>query len=225
MVRSQRSLKAKVFIGITLVFSVLFLSGCLRESVPEVKHGYVAGTPVELEPGMTFGQSFRATNNNLYRVDIYCIFNNGGSGPSVYFHLKEMPTAGRDLIVMELDSCGEETGLVTARFPPIADSAGRSYYFYLDAPKAQNSPITLFLAQEDSYLEGSAHQNGEPVDGDLLFAAYTEDLYTPGRVFNDFLGRASQDKPFFIFYLTLISLVLLALGLVLRWTPRRSHDQ
>jgi hypothetical protein len=218
-------LKAKHFFGTILALSLLFLPGCLRESVPEVQHSSVAGTPIELEPGMTLGQTFQIANNNLYRVDIHSIVNKGHNGSNLYFHLKQSPATSQDLIAIQLTLGEEETGLLTATFPPIADSAGKSYYFYLDAPGAEYSPISLFLTQEDTYSEGSAYQNSEPVGGDLLFAAYSEDAYTPPRVFTEFLARASQDKPFFIFYLSLIGLVILALGFVLRRTPQRSDDE
>lgn len=217
----QRPLKAKLIVPIVLTLSVVFLSGCLRDTIPEVQHSSVAATPVELKPPTTLGQTFRVTNNNLYRVDTQAIVNAGHEGTTICFHLKDSPASPEELLTIKLISGEGGTGLLTATFPPITDSAGKSYYFYLDVPDARASPLRLFVTQEDSYLEGTAYQNDNPLDGDLLFTAYSEELYTPGTVLNGFLARASQDKPFFVFYLSLLALVILALGFVLRWTPQR----
>jgi hypothetical protein len=55
----------------------------------------------------------------------------------------------------------------------------------------------------------------------MAFIAYTQESFTLADIWEDFYSRASQDQPFFIFYCTLMALLLVALILTLVWSARR----
>lgn len=62
--------------------------------------------------------------------------------------------------------------------------------------------------------------NSQPTEGDIAFIAYTRETFTAADIWDDFSSRASQDKPFFIFYCALLGALILALVVTLAWRPK-----
>lgn len=206
-------------VALAVMLLALALSGCAEEETKQVSLGRALGSPVELAAGRSLGQSFKVTDAGLHRVDLY-ILTTQGQPPAAIFHLKESQQAEDDLATVYLDLSKASQQPVRAVFPPLLNSAGKVYYFEVRVEEHAEGLVNLILAQQP-YPDGTAYQDGQPLAGHLLFDAYSLDRYTMARFLDDFLARASQDKPFFTFYLSLIGLVILALGFVLRWTPQR----
>ena len=80
--------------------------------------------------------------------------------------------------------------------------------------------ITVYRHEEDVYPGGQMYVDGQPTGGDIAFIAYTQETFTLADIWNDFYSRASQDKPFFRFYCSLLALLFLALVVTLVWPSR-----
>ena len=61
------------------------------------------------------------------------------------------------------------------RFPPIGESKGKAYYFYLEtSDDPQIDPMVLGKFSQDNYPEGRLMRNHQPQEGDLSFVALRE---------------------------------------------------
>ncbi len=82
-------------------------------------------------------------------------------------------------------------------FPPIPDSAGRTFYLSIEAPAASAATPLLARYQHDNvYTAGTRYRDGAPAPGDLAFRIY--DGNTPAgdlRLLMDRLGRG-RPAPF-----------------------------
>jgi hypothetical protein len=129
----------------------------------------------EIRGTATPGQTFLATANNLTRIEVYgATFQGAARGP-LRFHLKTDPAAPTDLFTTTLDAATlPDNQFWPVVFPPIPDSAGRAFYFYLDAPDTlPGQGATLWYNPADTYPSGSRTEAGQPAAGDLAFRALT----------------------------------------------------
>ncbi len=124
------------------------------------------GQPWPLMPGAPIGQTFRARHAGLCAVEVLLavaaagdghltcsLRRDGPDGPLV--HTQTLPVAG----------------LASERFarfvlPPLPDSAGQRFYFWLDVTAAGSAVYTTGLAR---LSDGTAYRRHEPVDGCLVF--------------------------------------------------------
>jgi hypothetical protein len=127
----------------------------------------------ELVAGRRFGQTFRAPFSGLYRVDValstYARQNHG----RILFHLYDS-AAETKITTLEIDAT-QIRDIFPQRFvfEPIADSANREFYFYLEAPEAEpGNGIAIRKTDFDSYFNGQAYVDDQPTEGDLRFVAY-----------------------------------------------------
>lgn len=85
-------------------------------------------------------------------------------------------------------------------FPPITNSAGKSYYFYL-LVKEEAISLPLLSTTNDTYLSGQAFLDHEPIEGDLAFQTYTsvseDDLIFLTKAL---VRNVKSDLAFFSFY-------------------------
>jgi hypothetical protein len=101
------------------------------------------------------------------------------------------------LVVLTHDAAEVEDAVYhTFKFSPIRDSAGRSFYFYLEAPQAKHdNAITVRGATEDVYSDGAAVLSGvqSPAVRDLAFRLEYDPPLTDriGLI----LDRLPQNKP------------------------------
>jgi hypothetical protein len=161
---------------IGLLIAIALVTGVLLVSWPQLATTRQTGNNVpvgELVAGHRFGQTFRAPFSALYRVDVvlatYARQNHG----RVLFHLAT-DIEGPDLATVEIEAA-EVRDNASHRFvfEPIADSAGRGFYFYLEAPEAApGNAITVWETDFDSYPGGQAYVDDQPTEGDLRFTAY-----------------------------------------------------
>ena len=93
-------------------------------------------------------------------------------------------------------------------FPPIPDSKGVFYYFYLESPTSvQENAVTAYYSEVYDYPEGRIFLNSSPVEGDLSFRTYYKRSFK--GVAKPFIDHILEDKPFAIFYLILFCLTFL----------------
>ena len=175
----------------------------------------------ELVGETTFGQSFVSMQNGLCRIDLStATFGRTNTAP-VVFYLRDSAEASENIVSVTIPGPAIQNERPTKiEFPPLADSAGKQYYFYIESPGAvPGNAITVYANANDQYAGGTAYRNGQPVDGDLAFTAYSRQAFTLSGVLGDFFSRVSQDVPFFAVYGALI--VAVCVRLVVAWRNAR----
>lgn len=166
-----------------LVLLLLLLTGCAsRLDVYQVQHREVAG---EIWGLHTAGQTFTARAPGLYRIDVFLATYARQNTGAVIFHLRRSPTDDQDLVTIPFDAAEVVDGAYRSfTFPPLLDSAGESYYFFLEAPHAQpGNAITVWYSPTDACDGGTAVLDGVPQPGDLHFRTYAR--YIASQVLHD----------------------------------------
>jgi hypothetical protein len=204
---------------IILCLGLICLSGCTLDSIT-AQQAKATGLWDELIGGTSFGQSFISVRNNLYRIDLStATFSRVNSAP-VIFSLKNNPQDTTTIFSIVLPGPDiQNQRPTTIVFPPISDSAGKSFYFSIESPEAApGNAITVYANELDQYANGSAYRNNQVVSGDLAFTAYSREPFTVLGVLGDIASRAAQDVPFFICFGMLILAVCVGLVLSFRRT-------
>jgi hypothetical protein len=151
----------------------------------------------ELVGSATSGQTFVSAFPGLARVEVLMASYGRQVTGTFLFHLRDAAGAGDDLVVLACDASQvRDNAFYVFKFPPIRDSAGRSLYFYLEAPQARpGNAITLLGSTQDTLTDGEAVFQG--VQGgevrDLAFRV-RYDTTLPER-FSVVLDRLSASKP------------------------------
>ena len=163
------------------------------------------------------GQQFTAPFPGLSRVDV-------GLDPSLTrnvhhltFHLRNADSlATEDLWTAGLstdDIQGEE--LHSFEFPPVRDSTGQTFYFYLQSTdSAPGDAITIRYDPASLLHDASAYVDGQPVNGNLQFQTFYT-LRTQDKI-NILLARMTEGRPYLLgdkgFYIGLTVVYVLLLG-------------
>lgn len=197
--------KRSVRLGLVICLALTSLSGCTLDNIA-AQQEKATGLWDELVGGEAFGQSFVSARDNLYRIDLSTATYARTSSAAVIFHLQSSPEAGTDIISITLPGPEIQNERPTSiEFPPLPDSGGQSYYFYIESPEgAPGDAITVYANGYDQFPDGTAYRNGQAVAGDLAFTAYSRETFTFSGVWHDFLSRVAQDVPFFVCYGILI---------------------
>jgi hypothetical protein len=155
-----------------------------------------------------------STRPNLYRIDLGTATYARSNTADVIFHLRADSTSQSDIVRVMVPGPEIQNERPTSIiFPPLADSQGKTYYFFIESPQATpGNAITLYGNQTDVYSEGTAYRDGQAVTGDLVFTAYSQDNYTFSDVLRDFGARVAQDVSFFTAYAILMLSVSVWLG-------------
>jgi len=205
--------KAKrIRLGLVIFLSLVSLSGCTLDNIA-AQQEEATGLWGELTEGETFGQSFKCPRDNLHRIDLGTATYARTNSAPVIFHLRSSPEVNTDTISITLPGPEIQNERPTSiTFSPLTDSQGKAYYLYIESPEAMpGNAITVYANAYDRYPDGTAYRNGRPVDGDLVFTAYSQETYTLASVWRDFMSRVWQDIPFFVCYGGLLLVVVLAL--------------
>ncbi len=128
------------------------------------------------------GQTFTATADNLYQIDLFLATYARTNHQNVVFHLKDSPTSTNDLANLTIPASQIADNQWTSfSFTPVSNSVNHTFYFYLEAPSAQpGDAITIWSSSTDAYVEGRRYVNGLPAEGDLTFKALAKS-YLPAK--------------------------------------------
>jgi len=163
----------------TVGLLLLFLIGLGAIAATSLSHVEAppSGNPVgdDLVPiagASRAGQLFTAPLPGLYCVQVTLDQTGVEGGGLITFHLQVGPGSAGDLWTAQVDLAAVQPGQpCTFEFPPIRDSRGNRYYFYLESPGS--APASGPAARYDStaVLDGAgAYLDGQPVTGNLQFS-------------------------------------------------------
>jgi hypothetical protein len=192
------------------------LTGCTLDSVAARQEKASILLP-ELLATQTYGQDFVSTRNYLYRIDLGTATYARVNTAPVIFHLRSSSKATTDIATVTVPGSAVQNERSTSFiFSPLPDSLGKPFYFFIESPESTpGNAITLYSTEYDRYPDGSAYNNGKPVTCDLVFTAYSQEIYNASDVLEGFFVRVAQDKSFFICYSLL--LVGVCAGLIQIW--------
>lgn len=181
----------------------------------------------EIAGAQTAGQSFITPYSGLYRIEVLLHNYERANRGTLTVRLRESPDAP-DLTAntIALESVGGETW-VALEFAPLADSAGRTFYFQLDA--AETTPdesVTALVRPASAYAGGTAFRNGQSIEGDLIFRAhFSVNLFTRASVL---LAQLTDDRPGLwgspALYVAVAILYMLLIVALARQTLRLLHE-
>ena len=167
----------------------------------------------EITAGSWMGQTFRSTEPNLDRVEVLLATFQRRNHVPLLFSLAENPSVEAPLrtVVAQADAIGDNQ-YYTFVFPPIPDSAGKTFLLTLESPEgAPGDAFTAWLGDCDCYPDGMAFLNGEgQPQRDLAFGVGYH--YDVPSVPDELVNRVSQYKPWFFKGIPLVTLGLLTLG-------------
>jgi hypothetical protein len=197
--------KRSTLLGLIISLALVGLSGCTLDQVA-ARQAQATGLWDELVGGEFYGQSFVSARDNLYRIDLSTATYARTNSAPVVFHLKSSPEAGTDIVSITLPGPEIQNERPTSiKFPPLPDSGGQSYFFFIESPGGTpGNAITVYANAYDQYPHGGAYRNDQAVAGDLAFTAYSRETFTFSGVLHDFLSRAGRDMLFFLCYGILI---------------------
>jgi hypothetical protein len=159
---------------------------------------------VEFHGPVKVGQSFVASRPGLCRVALLLARQGRTNRSPVVFHLREGAEATVDLATVTIDALHLEDVTTMVRrpyvyqsfsFPPVPDSAGKTFYFWVESPQSTaDDPLLARHQAGDVYPEGRMSTDGSALGGDLAFKAY----YTKGFLGNAalLLERLVEHRPF-----------------------------
>lgn len=125
------------------------------------------------------GQTFISEHNNLTRIDVLLATNGNELGnQDIIFHLKNKPLDPKDIVAIKINASNVfDNTYYSFDFPPIYNSEGKNFYFYIESPTSSiGNAITIWATDNDAYKNGSLYQNDFPSIDDLNFITYYENL-------------------------------------------------
>jgi hypothetical protein len=158
-VRSWRGHLAALGIVVLLVLIGLLGSQQATEEV-QTEQPEASATVGELVPGATVAQSFTAEYGGLAEVAVKVGTYKREHRGTLAFRLDGPGLT--DAVTRTVDAGELEDNAYQAfEFPPIEDSAGRSYTFTLESPEAEpGEAVTVWGAKKDVYPDGQATLTG-----------------------------------------------------------------
>lgn len=162
------------------------------------------------------GQRFVAPLSGLERIDVWFKRLSATEGNRVFFHLKVGEAAAGEVWTAVMDSGDIRDGIPHRfEFPRIADSQGRTFYFYFESPESQPGDAIAVHYGSQAMLEGaSAFVDDMPLGGNLRFQTFYE-IGTLQKL-DLLLGRLAEGRPYLLgtkgFYVGLGIVYILILG-------------
>jgi hypothetical protein len=174
-------------------------------------------------------QSFVASQPGLYRVALLLAREGQTNRSPVVFHLREGAEATADLATVTINASHLEDVTTMVRrpyayqsfaFSPIPDSAGKTFYFWVESPQSPaEDPLLVRYQFGNVYPEGAMSIDGSAIDGDLAFRVY----YTKGFLGNValLLERLVEHRPFpwdnKAFYVAIFIIYLMLFAGLVQW--------
>jgi GT2 family glycosyltransferase len=133
---------------------------------------------LNLVPGRSVGQAFFATGPNLSAVVVRGVVEGERAGGALRLRLRQSPVSSVDVRAVERPIVGRTSDELWFCFDPIADSADRYWYFFLEA--VDGSAITLRRSAIVSDVMGPCFEDHAPSHGALRFQLYARASYRCG---------------------------------------------
>ena len=159
---------------------------------------------VEFHGPLKVGQNFVASRPGLCRAALLLARKGRTNHSPIVFHLREGAEATADLATVTINASRLEDVTTMVRrpyvyqsfaFSPIPDSAGKTFYFWVESPQSPtDDPLLVRYQAVDVYPEGAMSIDSSAIEGDLAFKAY----YTKGFLDNTtlLLERLIEHRPF-----------------------------
>ncbi len=216
-----------------VIVAALFLVG--QQSVAslscdgQIVNSILPTQGLALTEGVRFGQTFLSPWPNLQRIDVLLYGYFRHNTQPVTFRLREVG-GDRDLFSQTF-SAGRVWGWrwLSFEFAPLAESAGKEYYMFIESPGAvAGDALSVGGANDVFYSLGSAFVNDTPAVGDgafkVCFARLSSSQTTQSLGLRLVLGKPSLlGLPGTYIVLALICLLLFA-GLLICFYQLRLHD-
>jgi hypothetical protein len=171
----------------------------------------------EVKGEKTIGQTFVAPLPGLHRVDVMLFGRGRQNTHDVIFHLRQGLDSTTDIVSITFNaSAVKGREWYTFDFPPLPDSANKTYYFYFSSPEsADGDAIAVGGIQVDLYPGGEAYFGSTPTKADAAFRTYYSGVTLPQKA-ERLLERLVENKPFlwgykyFYVFVVIAYLVLVA---------------
>jgi len=208
-----------------LLWSLLMLAGLLLILTRALAlSGYegqilnkISPTPtIALVGGMQLGQTFVAPRADLEHVDVLMYGYRRHNTQPVTFHLRKLG-ADQDEVSFTFNASQVRSWRWQSfGFPPLADSAEQTYYFFFDSPTSTpDDALTLGGVEGDTYPNGTALINGHPAQADVAFRTYYSNVSLADKL-SALATRITENKPsiwgdvrFYVFLAVAYVLILL----------------
>jgi hypothetical protein len=216
------------WIAITIFLALLGLAILERQDLSLTSQP-LFNEMVEFHGPLKVGQSFVASRPSLCRVALLLARKGRTNRSPVVFHLREGAKATADLATVTLNASHLEDVTTMVRrpyvyqsfsFSPIPDSAGKTFYFWVESPQSlADDPLLVRYQAGDVYPEGTISIDGLAIEGDLAFRAY----YTKGFLSNTtlLLERLVEHRPFpwgsKAFYIAIFIVYLVLFAALVQW--------
>jgi hypothetical protein len=140
---------------------------------------------IEVKQDTTIGQTFVAPANGLYRIDVLLLDYGRHNTQPVTFHLRHSLQSTTDLFTQTF-MASEVRGptWLSFHFPPLPESAGQTYFFYLESPAStEGDAITFGGVLRDFYPQGEAYLNDQASsNADVAFRTYYAEITTGQKI-------------------------------------------
>lgn len=201
--------RAIIILLSVIILTCTLLSGCIEiKGVDQVRHD----KPIEeIYGSKTVGQTFVSAQPSLDRIDILLATYARTNTKDIIFHLRSFPNSTNDIVSIVVNAKNiSDNQYHRFSFKPIPNCKGKTYYFFIESPESKpGDAITIWYSTEDVYKDGSAYIDHKTIEGDLCFKIYHK--LNSSDFISYFIGRISQDKPFFVFYFSLIVILIFLL--------------
>ncbi|MGM1021336.1 MAG: hypothetical protein ACQEXV_12465 [Bacillota bacterium] len=127
----------------------------------------------EITEGLEFGQTFQADVNDLSGVSIKLATYMRENTGDVTVGLR-LVGDHKDIYSATVDAKSiQDNQFFKLRFPPIKNSKGKKYYFYVNSTGTQGHSITAYKADNNPYKQGEMFiNNKKQTQDDLTFIVY-----------------------------------------------------
>lgn len=174
---------------IMICFAALLLSGCIVRFDPDAMQPQTGGEAPLTFGSHTIGQTFVAVRPRLSAIEIELASTNVPL--PIILRLRTSPDTFADLAVTEINTLNHDQASLQWEFPPIADSAGHSYYLQIQAPQSTTDrPLRLQAAPHGTYGAGSSYVDGIKSSGDLTFYSFYD--YDQTLFWNDLVNASGE---------------------------------
>lgn len=195
--KSDRSLLARRLApyGLLLLsLSIVLLSG-VGELLKPAGQEIAEDGSQEIRGSTTVGQTFMAPFDGLYRIDVSLGTGGRANTKDLLFHLRTAPEATEDLASGIVNASTLKQDAWTAfEFPPLRDSGGRRFYFFLESPASQpGDTLSVFRSRQNNYRDGAYYLDGALAEGDLTFTIRCRP--SPAGWLSGLLRLLARNKP------------------------------